>query len=124
MYETAQSRSIVESPRFHVAAWSLTVAIVRRLCVGAPTRLPGQPHDVLQVDSGVSMNSLFEPEKEAVRHERAISSLRNRSGAPLAEVRALFAQEFARLELGARVHSYLSILTTSKVRAMLRRKGA
>jgi hypothetical protein len=50
--------------------------------------------------------------------------LRNRTGAPLAEVRSLFAQEFSRLELGAKVRSYLSILTVSNVRTMLRRKGA
>ena len=62
--------------------------------------------------------------KESVRHERAISSLRDRSGAPLVEVRRLFAQEFSRLELGAKVRSYLSVLTASNVRAMLRRKGA
>lgn len=71
----------------------------------------------------VSMSSLFEPDNEAARHERAISALRKHSDVPLAEVRSLFAQEFARLELGAKVRSYLSILTTSNVRAMLRRKG-
>jgi hypothetical protein len=70
------------------------------------------------------MSSLFDSDKDAVRHERAINSLRNRTGAAPAEVRSLFAQEFSRLELGAKVRSYLSILTTSKVRTMLRRKGA
>jgi hypothetical protein len=69
------------------------------------------------------MSPLFDGDKEAVRHESAINSLRNRSGAPLAEVRSLFAQEFSRLELGAKVRSYLSILTASNVRTMLRRKG-
>ena len=68
------------------------------------------------------MSSLFDRSKEALRHERAIDSLRERSGAPLAEVRSLFAQEFSRLELGAKVRSYLAVLTASKVRAMLRRK--
>jgi hypothetical protein len=72
----------------------------------------------------VSMSSPLERGKESVRHERAISSLRDRSGAPLVEVRRLFAQEFSRLELGARVRSYLSVLTASHVRALLRRKGA
>jgi hypothetical protein len=62
--------------------------------------------------------------KEAVRHERAISSLRESTGAPLVEVRRLFAQQFSRLELGAKVRSYPAVLTVSKVRAMLRRKGA
>jgi hypothetical protein len=42
----------------------------------------------------------------------------------LGEVRRLFTQEFLRLELGAKVRAYLSILTASNVRAMLRRKGA
>ena len=68
------------------------------------------------------MSSLFDRSKEALRHERAINSLRERTGAPLAEVRSLFAQEFSRLELGAKVRSYLAVLTASKVRAMLRRK--
>ena len=70
------------------------------------------------------MSSPLERGKEAVRHERAIKSLRDRTGAPLLEVRRLFAQEFSRLELGAKVRSYLSVLTVSNVRAMLRRKGA
>jgi len=70
------------------------------------------------------MSSLLESGKEAVRHERAMSSLCDRTGAPLAEVRSLFALEFSRLELGAKVRSYLAVLTASNVRAMLRRKGA
>ncbi len=66
------------------------------------------------------MSSLFDPGKEAVRHERAMSSLCDRTGAPLAQVRSLFVQEFARLELGAKVRSYLGVLAASHVRAMLR----
>ena len=68
------------------------------------------------------MSSLFEVGKEAARHERAMSSLCDRTGAPLAEVRSLFVQEFSRLELGAKVRSYLAVLTASNVRAMLPRK--
>lgn len=68
------------------------------------------------------MSSLFDRSNEALRHERAINSLRRRTGAPLTEVRSLFAQEFSRLELGAKVRSYLAVLTASNVRAMLRRK--
>jgi hypothetical protein len=69
------------------------------------------------------MSPLFDADKEAVRHERAVTSLCDRSGAPLAEVRSLFAQEYSRLELGAKVRSYLAVLAASKVHAMLRRKG-
>ena len=68
------------------------------------------------------MSSRFDPSKEAVRHERAINSLRERAGAPLAEVWSLFAREFPRLELGAKVRSCLAVLPASNVRAMLRRK--
>jgi hypothetical protein len=69
------------------------------------------------------MSSPLERGKEAVRHERAIRSLLDRTGAPVAEVRSLFAQEFSRLEMGAKVRSYLAVLTASKVRTMLRRKS-
>lgn len=68
------------------------------------------------------MKSPFEAAQEAARHERAMGSLCDRTGAPLAEVQRLFAQEFSRLEPGARVRSYLAVLTASNVRAMLRRK--
>ena len=68
------------------------------------------------------MTSLSQRSEHA-RHERAISSMSERTGTSLAEVRVLFAQEFARLELRAKVRSYLSVLTTSSVRARLRRKG-
>jgi hypothetical protein len=70
------------------------------------------------------MSPLIEPDKETVRHERAVTSLCDRTGAPLTEVRSLFAQEFSRLERGAKVRSYLAVLTASHVRAMLRRKDA
>ena len=70
------------------------------------------------------MHSVLEPGKEAASHARAIGSLRDRTGAPLAEVQRLFAHEFSRLQLDARVRSYLSVLTVSNVRAILRRKGA
>jgi hypothetical protein len=68
------------------------------------------------------MGELSERDREAVRHERVIRSIRERSGAPLAEVRRLFAREFSRLALGAKVRSYLAVLTASNVSAMLRRK--
>jgi hypothetical protein len=53
-------------------------------------------------------------------HERTIGSLCERSGASIADVRALFAQEFARLALGATVRSYLAVLTAANVYARLR----
>lgn len=68
------------------------------------------------------MVSHFENCNEAVRHERAISALTQRTGVPLAEVRALFAAEFARLERDATVRKYLVTCTASTVLAALREK--
>ena len=57
------------------------------------------------------------------QHEREIRSLSDRSGASVAQVRTLFSDEFARLKMGAKVGSYLGVLTASNVRGMLRRKA-
>ena len=69
------------------------------------------------------MGSLYERGDETARHERAIVSLSARTGASPPEVRVLYARELARLALRAKVRTYLSVLTTSKVRAMLPAKG-
>lgn len=68
------------------------------------------------------MMSDFDNSKEAARHERAIGALTQRTGAPLAEVRALFAEEFARLAQGATVRRYLVTRTASNVLAVLRER--
>ena len=82
------------------------IARRRRASAGASARdgLAGQVHD------------------RPVAHDREIQALSDRSGAPPTEVRALFAAEFARLKIGAKVGSYLAVLTESNVRGMLRRK--
>jgi CheY-like chemotaxis protein len=60
----------------------------------------------------------------AVRHERVISALsdRTRTGLSGARARVLSAQELARLEPSARVRSYLPVLAASSVREIMRRK--
>lgn len=68
------------------------------------------------------MNAPFE-HPNSQRHEREIRSLSDRSGASLAQVRTLFSDEFARLKMGAKVGSYLGVLTAANVRGMLRRKA-
>jgi len=66
------------------------------------------------------MGSSFERGDEVARHERSVNALADRTGVPLVEVRALFADEFARLARGATVRSYLALRTASNVLAMLR----
>jgi hypothetical protein len=56
-------------------------------------------------------------------HEREIRALSDRSGVSLAQVRMLFGDEFARLKIGAKVGSYLGVLTASNVRGMLQRRA-
>jgi len=55
--------------------------------------------------------------------ERVISSLSGRTGMPPGEIRSLFSEEFARLQRGAKVRSYLLALTAANVRALLRSAG-
>jgi len=67
------------------------------------------------------MSLIFENEKEeSARRERTITSLTDGAGASVEHVRRLFVAEFARLGEGARVRKFLHVLTTSKVRQMLR----
>lgn len=69
------------------------------------------------------MSIAFQGSQERQSHERAIRSLSARSGAAPADVRVLFVREFARLEMGARVGSYLTVLAESSVRGMLGREA-
>jgi hypothetical protein len=70
------------------------------------------------------MRAPFEHRNDPLAHERAIQSLSEKSGASPAEVRAVFGDELARLKMGAKVGSYLGVLTASNVRGMLRRKAS
>jgi hypothetical protein len=72
-------------------------------------------------ENGETMSAPFQHRYDPAEHERTIQSLIRRSGAAPAEVRALFAPEFSRLKMGAKVGAYLTVLTESNVRAMLRR---
>jgi hypothetical protein len=72
-------------------------------------------------------SSMSSPRPPRGRHDgeqRAIDSLSQRSGVSTARIRALVAREIARLELGATVRSYLSVLAVASVRGMLGRAGA
>ena len=67
------------------------------------------------------MNAIRREDGDAARSERAILALTNASSASPEEVRDLFTEEFSRLERGAKVRTYLHVLATVKVRAMLPR---
>lgn len=57
---------------------------------------------------------------EAARHERAISTIAEAGDASLEEIRGLFAEEFARLDKGAKIRKYLHALAVANVRAKVR----
>jgi hypothetical protein len=77
----------------------------------------------LTARQGVSMSAPIRKHDNPAAHEREIRSLSVSSGTSPAEVRALFMPELARLKIGAKVGSYLAVLTQSNVRGMLRRKA-
>ena len=68
------------------------------------------------------MSSPFLHGHQPGAYERQIRSLSDSSNTPPSKVRALFNEELARLQMGAKVGSYLAVLTESNVRGMLRRK--
>src|SRR5687768_5288752 len=61
----------------------------------------------------------YDPEPD----EREIRSLSHQSGISLVELRTLFRHEARRLGMGAKVGSYLAVLTAANVRGMLRRRA-
>ena len=64
------------------------------------------------------MSSPFDRAKETLRHERAISSLRDRTGGT-----AGGSSEACLGRTGPQVRSYPAVFTVASVRALLRRKG-
>jgi hypothetical protein len=81
-------------------------------------------HDLSAAEVQRELGRAFiEPSNNTEAHEREIKSLSHKTGATPSEVRALFAVEFARLKIGAKVASYLAVLTESNVRGMLRRNA-
>lgn len=69
------------------------------------------------------MSSPFLRGHQPDTYERQIRSLSDSNDMPLSKVRALFDAEMGRLQMGAKVGSYLAVLTESNVRGMLRRKA-
>lgn len=65
----------------------------------------------------IAMNSVPTHSTEAARHERAISAIAEGGNASLERIRGLYAEEFARLEKGAKVRTYLHALAVANVRA-------
>lgn len=68
------------------------------------------------------MDSGFRSTLEHDRNERAVRSLCERTGAPHGDVRALLADESARLALRGTVRSYVPLLAAANVYAALRRR--
>ena len=56
-------------------------------------------------------------------HQRAIEFLAHESHVPINVVSPLYQAEWAKLEIGARITAYISILTMRNVRRMLRQRG-
>jgi hypothetical protein len=73
---------------------------------------------------GDTLNFNASDANESLQREHVIASPTSRTGVPRAEVRALYADEFARLAQDATVRNYLSLRATSNVLAMLRGRRA
>jgi hypothetical protein len=80
----------------------------------ANPRLPRDERDV-------AMSMGAHGDGDTARSERAIRALIDASHASPEEVRDLFTVEFGRLARAAKIRTYLHVLATAKVRALLSR---
>ena len=62
------------------------------------------------------------PPRESTTHERAIEALAQQSHVPVDQVAQLYERELTSLTVGARITGFLAILTTRKVREILRQR--
>jgi len=62
------------------------------------------------------------PPSESSTHERAVEALARQSHVSIDHVAQLYAHELAALTVGARITGFLTILTTRKVREILRQR--
>ena len=60
--------------------------------------------------------------RDSSTHERAIEALARQSHVPIDQVAQLYERELAMLAVGARITGFLTILTTRKVREILRQR--
>jgi Protein of unknown function (DUF3562) len=63
------------------------------------------------------------PSHDSTGHARDIALLARETHMPLDDVAQLYARELAALAAGARITSFLPLLTTRTVRAILRQQG-
>jgi hypothetical protein len=65
----------------------------------------------------IGKNSVPTHSTEAVRHERVISAIAEGGSTSRERIRGLYTEEFARLEKGAKIRTYLRALAVANVRA-------
>src|SRR5262245_4413508 len=82
---------------------------------------PALPRD--QERDGMTRGPSETPADASTVHARDIEVLAREAQVPFEDVAQLYAREFAALTAGARITSFLPILTTRKVRALLRQRG-
>jgi hypothetical protein len=66
---------------------------------------------------------MYADQSKSSHQQRAIESLAQESQVPIGEVARLYEDEWAELEVGARITGFLTIFTTRNVREMLRQRS-
>jgi hypothetical protein len=61
--------------------------------------------------------------RDGTKHQRAIEMLACESQVPAIQVKQMYEEELAELQVGARITAFLDILAIRKVREMLRQRG-
>jgi len=70
------------------------------------------------------MQSLYKDQNDEARHQRAIEKLARKVDRPIARVKAVYEDEYARLRIGAKVTDFLGVFASRRARDVLLRTSA
>ena len=73
---------------------------------------------------GTTIQDLYKDQKDAALHQRAIERLARKINRPIAPVKIVYEDEYARLKVDAKVTKYLGVFASRRARDVLLRTPA
>ena len=70
------------------------------------------------------MQHLYKDQNDEAFHQRAIEKLAKKINRPIARVKAVYEDEYARLKIGAKVTDFLGVFASRRARDVLLRTSA
>jgi hypothetical protein len=77
-----------------------------------------------RIQWGTTIQALYKDQKDEALHQRAIEKLARALNRPIAAVKAVYENEYARLKVDSKVTKFLGVFATRRARAVLLRTPA